>query len=143
MASAYIIRSSGVAHETIDGETVILDMQEGAYYRLDGAASMAWSQLSHGATAEQLCATLAACFAAEPTMIETQVTEFLDALRNFNLIVTHEGSNGAALPSVASTAMAFPGLAIHRFTDLKELFWLDPVHEVDDTGWPTTRPKSD
>jgi hypothetical protein len=37
--------------------------------------------------------------------------------------------------------LPFPGLAIHRFTDLQELLFLDPVHEVDDEGWPMRAPQ--
>lgn len=136
---AYIIRPAGVAHETIDGETVIIDMHEGAYYRLEGAASIAWEQLIAGAASEQLCAHLAARFAGASAVIETQVTEFLDALLSFKLIAPHELDGKATVPAVVDTKADFPGLSIYRFTDLQELFWIDPVHDVDDTGWPTTR----
>jgi hypothetical protein len=146
MSAAYIIRPSGVAHETIDGETVIIDMQQGTYYRLEGAASVAWENLSSGATVEQLSANLAARFVGDTAAIGTQVAEFLEALRAFNLIVPLDGKEPVAtpklenaIPKLANTGTTFPGLAVHRFTDLQELFWIDPVHEVDDTGWPTTR----
>jgi hypothetical protein len=138
IASGYIIRPTGVAHETIDGETVIIDMQQGAYYRLEGAASSAWEQLAQGSAPQALCAMLAGRFIVEPTALQEQVTEFLAALQGFDLIVAHEVTD--AVPASDGVDLtAFPGLLVHRFTDLQELFWLDPVHEVDDTGWPTSR----
>jgi hypothetical protein len=135
----YIVRPSGVVHETIDGETVVIDMQQGNYYRLEGAASIAWERLTAGETPEHLCASLAARFAAEPRALEREVREFLDALYNFNLIEPHEASGAATAPIANDPGELFPGLTIQRFTDLQELFWVDPVHEVDDTGWPTAR----
>jgi Coenzyme PQQ synthesis protein D (PqqD) len=146
-ACRWIIRPTGVAHQTIDGESVIIDMQQGAYYRLEGAAASLWEQLATGATAEQLSSFLAARFLAERPTLDSQVIEFLDALDKFNLIVGNApGSassdlafeaSGDPLPVGAEAKAAFLGLDIHRFTDLQELIWLDPVHEVDDTGWPS------
>jgi hypothetical protein len=143
----YIVRPSGVAHETIDGETVILDMQKGTYYRLEGVACIVWEQLAAGASLEQLCSGLAARFTTAPETLERQLLEFLDGLRTDNLIVAHETNGSTAAPPIADVPMsdvraAFPGLSIHRFTDLQELFLLDPVHEVDDTGWPSASPPS-
>ena len=136
--SGYTIRPTGVAHETIDGETVIIDMREGAYYRLEGAASSAWQQLAEGAGEQGLCAAMSARFEVDSAALREQVAEFLAALRNFDLIVPNEVAGPVPVPDKLERA-AFPGLLVHRFTDLQELFWLDPVHEVDETGWPAAR----
>ncbi len=143
-ARVFVVRGNDVAHETIDGETVIIDMAEGTYYRLEGGAALVWSQIIDGATEGEVLAMLADQFDAGPGGLETELRRFLSELVDYKLIVGKE-RHGTA-PGVAmngSARASFSGLAIHRFTDLKELFWLDPVHEVDDTGWPSPQPATD
>jgi len=134
----YVVRPAEVVHDTIDGETVVIDMESGSCYLLEGAASIVWEQLIAGATVENLCAILAARFVTEPAILEKDVGVFLDSLRTFNLIEPDERIRTAvALPKKSNEVNPFPGLAIRRFTDLQELLLIDPVHDVDDTGWPT------
>ena len=140
MSVAFAIRSPDVVHETIDGETVIVDMANGTYYRLEGAAAAAWPHLAAGATAADLGGHLAAQFEATAAEIEKAVAEFLTALEGYELIAPASSPPPAAAPASAGAKRAFPGLAIHRFTDFQELFFIDPVHEVDETGWPPQPP---
>ncbi len=114
-------------------------MERGTYYRLEAAASTAWELLAQGSSLDSLCAALACCFIVEPALLEEQVAGFLTGLQSFELIVPQAVSDAVPPPSVVEPVV-FPGLVIHRFTDLQELFWLDPVHEVDETGWPASRP---
>ena len=41
-------------------------------------------------------------------------------------------------PGEASEKRPYVPPQIERFTDMQELLLLDPIHEVDDTGWPHT-----
>lgn len=141
MAAAYVLRGPDVVHDTIDGETVIVDMENGAYYRLDGAAAVAWQALdvAAGAGAESVAGHLVARYDVAPAEAVQRAQEFLAQIAAFGLIVPGAGDAAAAAvppPAAAAARVPFPGLAIHRFTDLEELLFLDPVHEVDETGWP-------
>lgn len=144
MSARFSVRSPDVVHETIDGETVIIDMANGAYYRLEAAAAEAWQRLTAGVGTADLAAELGARFEAPAAEIERSVGAFLATLGEFNLVAPANGRTDAALPPTAPAEprAPFPGLAIHRFTDLQELLFLDPVHEVDETGWPSRPPQS-
>jgi hypothetical protein len=143
MSAVFAIRSPDVVHETIDGETVIIDMASGAYYRLELAAAETWQCLAAGASAADLCAALGRCYEAPAERIEAAVDAFLAELAGHNLIANGQRAAGPAPAPAAEPAsrLPFPGLAIHRFTDLQELLFLDPVHEVDDEGWPMRAPQ--
>lgn len=142
MSAIFGVRSPDVVHETIDGETVIVDMTFGTYYRLEGAAAVAWQSLAAGASAAALGAHLRERFEAPSTVIESAVDAFLISLADYKLIAPRDGAPGtpgAGAPPGAdpgTAKRAFPGMAVHRFTDFQELFFIDPVHEVDETGWP-------
>ena len=137
MSAVYAVRSPDVVHETIDGETVIVDMTFGTYYRLEGAAAVAWPALATGASAADLGALLVATFDATEAEIEKAVAEFLAALQGCQLIAPAAKAGVPEPVAGVAAKRAFPGMAVHRFSDFQELFFIDPVHEVDETGWPT------
>lgn len=46
---------------------------------------------------------------------------------------------GCSAPEAVPPAVRAPyaRLALTKYTDMQELLLLDPVHEVDDEGWPS------
>src|SRR5262249_13006794 len=139
-AEVFAVRAPDVVHETIDGETVIIDMANGAYYRLEAASARAWLRLLPGATAAGLCGGLGAAVEAASGGMEGGVGAFLDQAIECELVTKSNGVAPSASDALVGARTPFPGLAIHRFTDLQELLFLDPVHEVDESGWPVQAP---
>ena len=181
----FSVRRDDVVHDTIEGETVVIDLRSGIYFRFDGAATHAWNVLLGGATEDELVDLVAASYAAPREAIAAQVHEFLIALYRDG-IIRRETRSAAAPDGAASgprlgaqdeaTAQArlgapeppreapgepfaglplerfdqlrplvggradgrlpFDGMMLNRFEDLDELLTIDPVHEVEDTGWP-------
>lgn len=135
-ARFFSVRSTDIAHDSIDGESVIIDMARGIYYRMDGAAALAWQAVQDGAGTDAIATALASRFGLDPATAAAEVDRFVDELSENDLLrpADPRPDTGLALAPGASTP--FSGLVIHRFTDLQELFALDPVHQVDQTGWP-------
>jgi hypothetical protein len=46
--------------------------------------------------------------------------------------------NGQPLPADVLPA-AFVAPVLHKHTDMQDLLLLDPIHEVDETGWPSVK----
>ena len=69
---SYRINSPSVIHETIDDEVVIINLDKGHYYSLDGCGSDIWLGLTGGATP----AAIAATFAGD----EVEIAQAVDAL---------------------------------------------------------------
>ncbi len=140
-----VVKSDDLAHDTIDGETVIMDMRRGVYFRLEGAAALAWENLVTGVSPSALAEVIGRHHAAAPGEIGAALDAFLPALLADGLIerAAADAVAGRSVPPIAAAAPlpAFAGLHIHRFNDLDELLWVDPIHEVDETGWPAVPPK--
>ncbi len=137
LIQAYRVRSHGIAFETIEGETIVLNLGTGTYFSMSGAALVAWSMLERGASAPQIAAELKSRYSADDRVVDGAVDSFLRELLHDQVIeVTADiGMNGLPdLPVGASEP--FPGLSILRYTDIQELLLIDPVHEVDERGWP-------
>lgn len=133
----FAVRSTDIAHDAIDGESVIIDMAQGVYYRLEGAAALAWQALIDGTGTARIAADLSARFAADEAAVAAEVDRFVDDLQANGLIEPRADAAESSSPIAALAERApFAGLVVHRFTDLQELFWIDPVHQVDEAGWP-------
>lgn len=132
-----------VIHETIEGETIVIDLASGTYYSLLGAAPAIWNGLAAGENEEQIVARLRSAYTAEGVEIEQAVAVFLADLVRDQLIAageTNGAGGGAGAPVAAAQRAPFVTPKIERFTDMQEIILLDPVHKVDSAGWPHAAP---
>lgn len=134
------LRTDDVAHETIDGETIVIDLRQQSYYRLEGPAAVAWQGLTQGCEEGTLLAYLQRAYPADAGALAGALPRFLADLGAAGLLT--EGETAGLDPLAATPAPApFTGFALHGFSDLEEILWVDPVHDVDEaTGWPTLPP---
>jgi hypothetical protein len=138
----YRVRGAPIIHDTIDNETIAINQLTGAYYSLEGPSAVAWELLVNGTTASRIAAELRARFDAQPAPLAEAVAEFLEELLNEELIAeaepqAAEPEEGPGPSESLAARPPFPGLRLQRYTDLEVLLLADPIHEVDDTGWPT------
>ena len=142
-ATRYVVRSPAVVHETIDGEAVIINLESGAYFSAEGASAIAWQQIAGGASAADLIAVIGERYEGGAAEIGTAVAQFIAQLSQEGLIRPAEPADGApaAAPAPPPGAKpAFKELSLRIFTDLQELLLLDPIHDVDEVGWPAPLP---
>jgi hypothetical protein len=134
------IDAENVVHETVDGEVIAIDLGNGSYYSLAGSAPAVWDLLGTGATETEICVALAVKFDAGAETIRSEVSALLGELGESGLVVSSEdavtapGAAGEAAGNGAKVPFEPPRL--ERYTDMKDYFLLDPIHEVDTTGWP-------
>ena len=126
-----------IVHETVDGEVIAIDLASGSYYSLAGSGPAAWEALDSGASEAEIVAALATRFDADEVTISGAVSALLGELRESGLIVGDEGT-GEATPIMGGSGGKAPFEAprLERYTDMKDYFLLDPIHEVDTAGWP-------
>jgi hypothetical protein len=112
------------------GETVIINLAAGHYYRLDPGSAEVWSRLAAGASPQSLLAGCVNAAELEPEL-DGVITELLE----FGLL------RSADVPAASTGPWRFSGFTLERFTDLEDILGLDPVHEVDPSqGWPHRAP---
>jgi hypothetical protein len=129
--------SPEIVHETVDGEVIAIDLASGSYYSLAGSGPAVWEILGSGASEEEIGAALADQFEADGETISGAVSVLLGELRESGLIVNDEQPGEASPAATAPSEKApFEAPRLERYTDMKDYFLLDPIHEVDTTGWP-------
>ena len=128
-------------HETIDGETIIIDLATGTYFSLLGAAPTIWNALAAGATTDELVRSVEQAYIVESTDVAGDVDTFLRMLEGEQLIAATDDDDGSASAvGVAATGdvdrLPYVQPKLEKYTDMQDIIMLDPVHEVDSRGWP-------
>jgi hypothetical protein len=135
------LRGAPIIHDTIDNETIAINQLTGAYYSLEGPAALVWLLLADGATAGEVGAELALRYTSDDPL-QPAVQAFLDELLAEELVVVADApadtraTASPGLPDPPPERPRFPGLRLQRYTDLEVMLLADPIHEVDETGWP-------
>ncbi len=138
-----------VIHEILDGEAVIIDFDTGNYYSLDEIGTEVWGLIERSATVGDIRDGICTRYDGPRKEIERAVDEFVAELQRENLVVRSlaeetEGVAGTETPAQGepvSERLAFEPPVLYKYDDMQELLLLDPIHEVDETGWPTVGPE--
>lgn len=133
-----------VIHETIDGETIIIDLGTGTYFSLQGSAPEIWSGIAAGEGDEALLARLQARYDGDAQEMRSGLSSFLEELRRDGLIAAGAGAEAAGSASAPAPTggerLPFQAPRLERYTDMQDIILLDPVHKVDNQGWPHPAP---
>jgi hypothetical protein len=129
-----------VIHQTLDGEVIVVNLDTGTYYSFAGVAAEIWSAVERGLTVEETVAESADRHGTGPGEAEPAVKRFLAELAREELIASANGTAPFAgqEPEAANGSGSFPEPLLNKYTDMQELLVLDPIHEVDERGWPNT-----
>lgn len=130
-----------IIHELIDGEVVLINLDSGAYYSVDGAGATVWSGIAADLTEEALIEHVGTRYRGDSTTIAQDVRRFLDELLAEGLITNSPTTPVAPVSLLETVEMARPYAPpkLNKYTDMEELITLDPIHEVDEMGWPIRR----
>jgi hypothetical protein len=135
----HYVTNPQVIHETIEGETIIIDLASGTYFSLQGAAPAIWNAIADGRSDEQIVAHLETLYEADAAELGAAVERFLAQLSDDQLIAPSEsGADHAPAAEAAHPAQrtGFVPPRLERYTDMQDIILLDPVHKVASRGWP-------
>jgi hypothetical protein len=144
--AVYRINAPQVIGEVIEGEAIIVNLESGAYYSLQGTGALVWTLLGSGASLENINAVVTAQYTGDAGSIAQAVLSLVEELQREGLISAVEtapGDSFAAAPVLPVERREFVAPVLAKYTDMADLLLLDPIHEVDAPGWPqpaSTRP---
>ena len=135
-----------VIHELVDGELILIHLGRGNYFSLSGSGPQIWSLLSAGVSPAEVVGSLVALYPADAEAIATAVGELVDRLLAEEILVEGGGPNPPAgaqpnppadHPPAANGSFEPPRL--EKYTDMQDYLLIDPIHEVEQPGWPQRR----
>jgi hypothetical protein len=132
-------RKPSVVHERFDDETVIVNLETGCYFSLEGAGDAIWALVVDGLSQDDAVAQLCAAYDGGEAVIRAETDAFLAKLMAEKLIEPTDAAAGSAAQTAAGPARPWATPAIQKYTDMEEMLQLDPIHEVDEMGWPQAK----
>ena len=143
LSKQFAINPQRVVHETIDGETIIIQLETGTYYSLAGPGAEIWAMLAGGSSTDQVVADLERRYDESPQTLTQATQELVRELRHEELLEDDfDGSaagqtlNGASSNGSNGEGAPFSRPTLQKYTDMQYFLLLDPIHEVEGSGWP-------
>jgi hypothetical protein len=130
-----------VMHEMIDDEVVIVNLDTGTYYSFDGVGGKIWEMLGNeGNSAESVSASLQAKFSGDAAQIAASTIAFLQQLQEEALVRVSDGEiTDSKTAKADGERPPFTLPELQKYTDMEALLLADPIHEVDEGGWPNLK----
>jgi hypothetical protein len=136
LSACYRVNSPSVINETIDDESVIINLYEGYYYSLDDVGSIIWEAVSLGHLVDDVVRLIKNQYQDDAGVIEACVHELIAELEREQLIVPDNHDGRLYVPESNQDPRPFAKPVLNKFSDMQDLLLLDPIHEVDEKGWP-------
>jgi hypothetical protein len=145
----YRVNKPNVIQEVLEGEAVIVNLATGSYYSTEHSGATVWSLLAEGTTVPEIVAHLQLHHTEVPNDVDRLVGQWLDVLEAESLVVSEPHVEAATdrgpasvAPEEGKTKTPFIEPKIEKYTDMEDLLLLDPIHDVQETGWPRTPEKA-
>ncbi len=136
----YRVNAPNVVSETIDGEVIVINLANGNYYSLDSVGASIWAWIEQGAAQNEIVDWLPNAYDCNGQDVVSSVQSFVNTLETEGLILPQaiNGTTAMSFPVPAKKA-PFQMPTLNTFNDMQDLLLLDPIHDVDETGWPQQR----
>lgn len=132
----YKIPGPHVVAETIDGETIAINLETGRYFSMCDSAATIWQLVMDGCTISRIMAK----FEGDVRQMGSEIASFIQQLVDEGLVASSEAETSEAPDAMRKMAYATPRLEV--YTDLQDLLILDPIHDVDEQGWPRAKTRA-
>jgi hypothetical protein len=133
-AGRFCVAGQKIVWQRFESEVVVINLESGTYYSLNETGARLWSMMEAGWTPDEAAERIQA--GGAPADARDQVLAYWGRLVEEGLILP--AANGVVRRGPAEDAACpWTPPAIAAYTDMQDLFLLDPVHDVDEAGWPS------
>lgn len=130
-----------VVHDLIDNEIILVHLEKGHYYSLLDVGRTIWECICAGQSVDQINTSIDQMYDARTEEISDASSNLVNELINEEIIRVKaddpDGNKVVLLEQLQrEEKLPFTNAKLEKCTDLERLLLLDPVHEVDEQGWP-------
>lgn len=128
------------AAKVIDGEAVIINLQNGTYYSLDKAGATVWEQITDGRSVAEVVEAVTARYEVGRERAQRDVERLVHELVTERLLLPANGHvpASATIPADAAPATQLPyeEPTLTTYRDMADLLALDPpMPRLEDVVW--------
>src|SRR3954453_3365588 len=135
------LNSPQVVAETIEDEAIVVNLTTGTYYSVKGDSILLWNAIVGGASVDEIAEVAAELTEESRQTAAAAVDGFCESLVREGLVVERDaGDDTAAKVDLSGGGRGMLEPTFETYADMQDLILLDPVHEVDERGWPHVQP---
>ena len=97
---SFVARNEEPIAVEVDRSVVMMSLEQGMYFGLEGTGPSIWALLEQPRTVQQLCDELTAKFDVDPDVCLREVSGFLDELRRAGLVRIYDEAPGTVRPTL-------------------------------------------
>lgn len=127
--TCFALNAAAASFEDFGDEIVVIHNDSGVFYSIKGRAIAVWRALEAGLDAFALDARLRAISPEDADTVKRMIEELVS--RGIAVPVA-----GVSTPPLDLDETALGPTAFESNSDFNDLIRLDPIHDVDDRGWP-------
>ena len=133
------INTPAVIWEKIEQEIIAINLENGFYYDISGVSATIW-QLIACFSYQDIILQLAKHYDVKLEVIKADVNFFLKTLEEEKLMVFSDELSSLEVPEAFHFPTNYTKPVLNKYTDMENLLLIDPIHEVDEHGWPNLYP---
>ena len=134
----YKINESKAISETIDGETIIINLETGYYYSVNKTATIIWNEIQKNNPVKNISHIILNHYEVDTDTAEKSIAEIISLFLKDDLIMELD-SNVSPDVQEQQTSMVKQKFIIpwiERYDDMARALTSDPDHDVNEEGWP-------
>lgn len=145
-STRFQLNTPHVADELIEGEVIIINLVSGNYYNLLDTGADIWQLIRNGAAFGEISRAMLARYDGDPIHVQQSIAQFVSDLEREGLVIpaqTVPDPGTEPAPSLQNATeperRPFQPPQLNVYIDMQKMLLLDPIHEVDETGWPSPK----
>ena len=135
--SKFGLYSASIIYEVMSPDVIVLNLDDGVYYFIQGSGSYIWHSLISGKSLDEIVQNSLAYFSLTADSGK-DIIDFVQKLLDEKLILEDETVSVSVGSEVNDLKLSqtYQKPVLEKFTDMEQALLLDPIHEVDEKGWP-------
>lgn len=140
MNDSYQLVASGIVDEDLEQETIVINLTTGNYYSLNCTGSIIWKGVREHFCISDIIAALQNK-QSNNAEISSWVYSFIKALEQEELIQASRTDFEKRQFHLENLNFELIGPSFDKYEDMQEMLLADPIHEVEQDGWPNVKPQ--
>ncbi len=141
----YYIDNDKILFEKIEDEIIIISQDTGIYYSTRDQGAIIWQLINAGLSIDEIIAYFKDINISLDGKAQTEIKIFIEELAKEDLIIPrqkHEHNvklDPELINFIRNNPFSKP--VLEKFDNMKDYLLVDPIHEIDETGWPYPKKK--
>ncbi|MFC1730877.1 PqqD family protein [candidate division KSB1 bacterium] len=142
------INTPHIVYDTIDDETILVNLKSGNYYSLDKFGLLIWDIIVSKGDLFKFIELVSWKYQLPSDKISSDIENFIQKLFNENLIIPDNGNSSDHTSmtkkeiddKLKELGSGFEAPVLNKYSDMQEVLLLDPIHDTDEEkGWPSPK----